>query len=117
MKGIDFAIKKAALELDIPEAQAKVVIMQYWQTIYKKLLAGENSAITVRHVGTFAMSRYKLNKYIEKRIRKVRNVEKSLKLSDEKKQEIITFEKNKLTLALKHRNDIAWQYAQNFGNI
>lgn len=117
MKGISFAIKKAALEMDIPEDQVKVVIMQYWQTIYKKLLSGQNSAITVRHLGTFAMSRYKLNKYIEKRIRKIRNVEKSLKLSDEKKEEIITFEKNKLSQALVHRNDIAWQYAKNFKNV
>jgi hypothetical protein len=117
LKGIDFAIRKAALELDIPEDQAKVVIMQYWQTIYKNLLSGVNSAITVRHLGTFGMSRYKLNKYIEKRIKKIRNVEKSLKLSDEKKEEIITFEKKRLSLALIHRNDIAWQYAENFGNV
>lgn len=117
MKGIDFAIKKAAKELDVPEDQAKVVIMQYWQTIYKILLSGSKSAVTVRHLGTFAMSRYKLNKYIEKRIKKIRNVEKSLKLSDEKKEEIITFEKKKLSLALVHRNDIAWQYAKNFGNV
>lgn len=117
MKSIDFAIRKAALELNIPEDQAKLAVMGYWETIYKKLLSGSNSAITVRHVGTFAMSRYKLNKYIEKRIRKVRNVEKSLRLSAEEKEKIITFEKKKLTLALRHRNDIAWQYAKNFGNV
>jgi hypothetical protein len=117
LKGIDFAIKKAALELDIPEDQAKKVIMEYWQSIYKRLLAGEDSAITVRHVGTFAMSKYKLGRYISKRIKKVKRVEKSINLNDEKKKEIITFEKGKIKKALKHRNDIAWNYAKNFGNV
>lgn len=117
MKNIDIAIKKAALDMDIPEDKAKVVVMAYWQEIYSKLLSGQRSAITVRHLGTFAMSRYKLNNYITKRLQKLKRVKKSVRLTDEEKEIIITNEKKRLTLALKHRNDIAWQYAQNFGNV
>lgn len=117
MKNIDIAIKKTALELGVPEDKAKVVVMAYWQEIYSKLLSGQRSAITVRHLGTFAMSRYKLNNYITKRVQKVKRVGKSVRLTDEEKEEIITNEKKRLSLALIHRNDIATQYAENFGNI
>lgn len=116
MKSIDFAIRKAAKDLDIPEDKAKVVVMEYWNTIYKKLLSGSNSAITVKHVGTFAISRYKLNISIRKKIGKIRRIRIS-KLSPEKKEEILTDDFKRLTLMLKHRNDIARQYAENFGNI
>jgi hypothetical protein len=117
VRGIDFAIRKAALDLGIPEEKAKVVVMEYWNDIYKKLLSGENSAITVRHVGTFAMSRYKLNNSITKRIKKIKRVKASKKITQEYKDEIVANDMKKLQLMLKHRNDIAIQYAQNFGNI
>lgn len=103
--------------MGIPEEAAKVVIMEYWKEIYSNLISGKCSAVTARHLGTFAMSRYKLNNYIMKRIQKVKRMAKSLRLTDEQKEEYITNEKEKISKALVHRNDIAWQYAKNFKNV
>jgi hypothetical protein len=117
MKSIDVVIRKTAGEMGIPEDQAKVVVMEYWNTIYKKLLSGEETAITVRHVGTFAMSRFKLYRLIRRRIGKIRYTKKNEKITEEFREIILADEYKKLSLAMKHRNTIAIEYAENFGNI
>lgn len=117
MKTIDSIIRKSAEDLGIPEDKAKKVVMEYWSVIYKKLISGANSAVTVRHVGTFAISRYKLKIGIIKKIQKIRRIRKSTNLTTEIKEKYLESEMTKLRKALVHRNDIAIQYAKNFGNI
>lgn len=117
MKNIDFVIKKTALELNIPEDQVKVVVMEYWKTIYNKILTGSETAITVRHIGTFTVSRWKLYNYIKKIIAKIKRIRKTDKLTDEKKKEILDLEYKRLRNCLYHRNKIAIDYAIQFGNI
>lgn len=117
MRSIDSAIKKAAIEWNIPEDQAKPIIMEYWETIYRKIVGGKFTAITARHIGTFAMSRYKLNINIRKTIKTLRRIKANNNIEPLKKEKIISDFEKKLKLALKHRNEIAIRYAQNFGNI
>lgn len=103
--------------MGIPEDKVKIVVMAYWNDIYKKLITGSNTAITVRHVGTFGMSRFKLKNNIKKRIAQIKGIEKSTRWEGEEKKQIIEEQKMKLRKALKHRNEIAINYAKNFGNI
>lgn len=117
MRNIDFVIRKTAQELSIPEDQAKPVVMAYWDEIYKKIVSGKETTVTVRHVGSFAISRFKLNLYIRKILDKIKRFKKTDKLTSEKKEECVTEEKRKLTRALFHRNKIAINYAQIFKNI
>lgn len=117
MKSIDLAIRKAAIELDIPEDKAKVVVMEYWDTLFSKLLSGQHSTLTARHIGTFVMSRYKLNNLICKSISSIRNVRNSKTLSDKKKKETLDKYYRRLRTALKHRNELAISYAKIFGNV
>ena len=80
-------------------------------------MGGTERAITVRHVGTFAISKWKLGKMILKLVGKMKRIRKSGKLSEEKKKKILENCTDTLSLALKHRNTIATEYAENFGNI
>jgi len=63
------------------------------------------------------MTKYNLRSLIFNCIGKIRRIKKSNKFTEEKKQEILNKEYEKLSLALRHRNEIAIQYAENFGNI
>jgi nucleoid DNA-binding protein len=117
MKGIDLAIRKAAIDLNLPEDQSKKVVMEYWETIYFSLLEGKETAVTIRHLGTFAMSRYKLNFLIRQLIKKIRATKGSKKLTEAKKEECVRNYSRKLRQALETRNKIAIEYAENFGNI
>lgn len=120
MKSIDSAIRKTILDLNIPagkEEQVRKVIMEYWEDIYLKVVSGRFTAVSIRHVGTLVMSRYKLNRLIINQIKKIRRVKKSKKFTDETKQVWLDNYYGKLRLALKQRNEIAIQYAEIFGNI
>lgn len=117
MKNIDFIIKKTARDLKLPENEVKLVVMEYWKSIYNKILTGSETTVTARHVGTFTVSRWKLNNYIKKIIAKIRRIKKTDKLSVEKKEEILTVEYKRLKNCLFHRDRIAKNYAEQFGNI
>ena len=117
MKGIEVAIQKTAEQLNLPEEKVRPIILEYWRTIYYKLIRLESMTISVRNVGIFTISRYKLNNYIKKTIYKIRNTKKSTRLSEEKKNSIIEAMTTKLKIALKMRNKIAISYAKQFKNI
>ncbi len=117
MKNIDSAIKKVSALLNIPEEKVKPVIMEYWENIYKKILKGEETTITARHIGTFTVSHYKLRPYILEKLRKIRNYKIAVNITEEKRIECITEETEKLRKALVHRNELAIQYAKMFKNI
>lgn len=107
MKGIDYVIKKTAAQLDIPEQKVDKVVMEYWDSIYKKLLKAEQTTVTVRHIGSFTISRFKLNNFIQKVIDKIRRVRKTDKISLEKKQETLDVEYKRLKKACLRRNELA----------
>lgn len=120
MKSLDYAIKKMASDRDLPEDQVRVLIERYWEEVYNKLVNGMEegkSTIFLRNIGMFTVSRYKLNKFIKKKIDKIKGMRRSEKYNDEQKKE---FEKRhipKLELSLKYRNLVAKDYAEKFGNI
>lgn len=117
MKNLDIAIKKAAQELDIPVDQAKVVVNAFWERVYKDLIGGKNVTTTVRHIGSFTISRKKLYLNIRKRIGKIRNYRTTTRFTEETKALYIEREMHNLRRALVHRNTLAIQYAKIFGNI
>lgn len=117
MKNIDHAILRTAKEWNLPEDKVRPVIMGYWEDIYKKLISGSKSAVTARHIGTFAISRYKIKRMISKRINMMKKIRVSDKVTDEKREEILQEDYKKLRKALAHRNDLATQYAKRFKNI
>ena len=112
MKGIDHAIRKASAELNIPEDKARVVIMEYWDNVYKKIIGGDSTSITVRHLGTFTMSRYKLNNFIVKKIRSIKKVRATKKFTEKKREDTLLNIYKLLRKALIRRNEIAEQYAK-----
>jgi len=107
LKGIDYVIRKTAAELNLPEDKVKPVVMEYWETIYKRLLKLETTTITARHLGSFTISRFKLNNFIQKSIDKIRRIRATDKLSQEKKDEIVMDEYKRLRTALARRNELA----------
>jgi hypothetical protein len=107
LKGIDYVIRKTAAELNLPEDKVKPVVMEYWETIYKRLLKLETTTITARHLGNFTISRFKLNIFVQKSVDKIRRIRATDKLSNEKKDEIITDEYKRLRTALARRNELA----------
>lgn len=118
MKNIEYVIKKTALELNVPEDQAKILIMGYWQESYEQVLSMKAEVIGWKHIGILTSSRYKINNYIRKAIKKIRGVQNSKEYTDEKlKQDILEKKYSKLRQALKRRNLLAIQYAKEFGNI
>jgi hypothetical protein len=116
VKSIDFVIRKTAAETGIPENKVKVVVMEYWETIYYRLLSAESTTITVRHIGSFTISKFKLGNFIKKKIDKIRRFQATDKLSPEQKLDYLQKEKAKLRVALRHRNVLAQQYADMFDN-
>lgn len=117
MKTIDHCIKKTAIELGVEEEEVKKVVMAYWEDIYYRLIKANNTAITVRHLGTFAISRFKLNRFIKKKIKLIKKMPTLETKTEKIKEDWMAKEREKLTLALKHRNEIAIQYAEIFGNV
>jgi len=112
VKGIDHVIKKTAIQLNLSEDKVKVIVMEYWSTIYTRILKLDTTTVTARHLGSFTISRYKLNNLIIKTIGKIKRVTKTDNLSKEKKDEILQNEYNKLSVALKRRNDLAVMYKE-----
>lgn len=106
MKGIDYVIKKTAVQLNLPETEVKKVVMEYWETIYKRLLKLDRTTITARHLGNFTISRYKLNNFIFKTIRNVRSLRKA-EMSEDARARLLEVNTNRLKVALQRRNDIA----------
>lgn len=115
MKGIDYVIKKTASQLNFPEAEVKKVVMEYWETIYKRLLSLEQTTITARHIGSFTISRYKLNNFITKTISDIRKyVPKNgvALIISEEQSETLARHRKRLQTACKRRDEIAVMFKE-----
>lgn len=121
MKNIDFIVKKTANDLNISEEIVRPFIDKYFKLCYDKMVLGkikdDDTTIFLRNIGLFTISRYKLNNHIVKKISKIKGMMKSNKYTDEVKKEYVQKQKTRLTKALKHRNIIAKEYAEIFGNV
>lgn len=107
MKNIDNIILKTSKDLDIPKEKVKLVVDEYWNEVYSKLLSLEATTVYIRNVGLITISRYKLRKFISRYISKIRSYDKTTKFSDSEKQVIVEKTKNKLRKALIQRDIIA----------
>lgn len=124
MKGIDYAIRKTLIDLNVPENksdEAKKIIGRYWKEIYDKTVAmkmeDDKSTLFLRNIGIFTISRFKLNKFILKTIGKLKGIVKSKKYSNEVKERQQRKLKAKLKKAMIHRNVLAIYYAKYYNNI
>jgi hypothetical protein len=120
LKSLDYAIKKTVVDTNLPASEVKMVIERYWAELSDKMINGmddDKSTLFLRGIGLFTVSRYKVNNFIAKRIKKIKGMEKSTKYSEETKKEVINRHKKKLTLSLSYRNLVAKDYAEKFGNI
>ena len=116
MKNIDHVIQRTASELGLPVEKVKPVVMEYWKTGFSRLINLESTTVSIRHVGNFTVSRYKLNNYIRKRIWRIKNTKKNMTSEPEKKQEMLDFHYDKLRKALVQRNILANHYQKIFKN-
>lgn len=116
MKNIDYVIQRTASELGLPVEKVKPVVMAYWKTACDKLTRLEATTVSIRHVGNFTISRYKLYGYIRKRIAKIKFAQTSGKYDYDpvKKQDILDFHYVKLRKALVKRNTLAKHYQKIF---
>lgn len=116
MKNIDYVIHKTATELGLPEDKVKTVIMEYWKTATLRLINLQATTVSIRHVGNFTVSRYKLNNYIRKRIEKIRFTRNTDKYDEQRRAEMLDFHTSKLRQALVQRNILAKHYRKIFKN-
>lgn len=117
MKNLEYVVRKTALELNLPEEKVRTIINAYWYKAFSGLVHLDETTVTIRHVGSFSVSRYKINNYIRKRIQKIRFLQGEPKLDEEKREEYLKYNYEKLSKALIQRNIIAKQYAKMFDNI
>lgn len=111
---INIINKQVARELELSEDLVKRINAYYWLNgIKAEFQCGSNSAIRIKNLGTFMISRFKLNKKIReliKEIRKISNLESDFKIRT--RQEVINERKEYLKVLLERRNDIAKLYYQ-----
>lgn len=112
MKGIDYVIKKTAVQLNLPEPEVKKVVMEYWETIYKRLFALEKTTITARGLGNFTISRYKLNNFISKTINDIRALKKSETIEPETREKLLEARTSRLKTACMRRDEIAVMFKE-----
>lgn len=120
MKNLEYAIRKTATEMDLPEDKVRIVIEKYWSEIYQKMVNGMEdgkATLFLRNVGLFTLSRYKLNNFIKKKIGKIKGMAKSTKYSEDVKKDFIEKQTKKLKKSLLYRNLVAKDYAEKFGNV
>lgn len=115
MKAINFVIKKVSEDSGLPRDQVKIVITKYWDEIYRRILSLDDTTIAIRHVGVITVSKFKLNKYISKRIHKIRTVRGS-DFTERKKEYLLTHHYERLKKALIKRNELAIQYSHDKNN-
>lgn len=114
MKNLEYVIKKTAADLELPESTVRPIVMEYWRNAMENIVRLQATTTSIRHVGNFAVAKYKLNNYIRKMIAKIRRTRSSVTFSEEKKQEIIAGYINQLKPALRERNILALHYQKMF---
>lgn len=114
MRDINYVIKKTAIELGLPENQVRIVLNEYWKSGLSNIFNLGKTTVSLRHIGNFTVSRYKLNNYIRKQIGKIRRMKTLDAVSEEKKKEILHQYYKKLNIALQQRNILAIHYQKMF---
>lgn len=114
MKNIDYVIQRTASELGLDPAKVKAVVNEYWKTATDRLTKLDSTTVSIRHVGNFTISKYKLNNYIRKRIYKIRYAKTTDKYDEQKRADVLEFHYKKLKKALVQRDILAKHYQKIF---
>lgn len=95
MKNIDYVNKKLSKEKGISIEIREKINNYYWDTVKTRLRELKSQGIYIKELGTMEVSPFKINEYI-KRIRTfIKNVRRSHKYGEERKERIITdYKKN-----------------------
>jgi hypothetical protein len=119
MKGLDFIIKKTTtdLKMETKQEDVKKLLTAFWKEAEQQMIHFDSTTIAIKKLGVFTISKLKVRNFISETIMKIRKTEKSVKYSEGSKKEIIETQKKRLRNALKHRNILAIDYAEKFGNI
>lgn len=110
MKNLDYVIKKTASDLGLPENKVRIVLKEYWKAGLQNVIKFNGRTTSFRYIGNFTVSKYKLDRYIIKLIRKIRNTKKTKKLSEENRAAALEVYYRDLRMALEQRNEIAISY-------
>lgn len=114
MKNLDHVIRKTAADLNLPEKEVHDILIGYWATVNKKVWELSETTIALRHIGVIAISRFKINNFIRKKIESIRRTRNSTKLTVEQKEmyELRLYER--LRKALYQRDKLAIHYQKKF---
>lgn len=118
MKGLDYVIKKTTADLKMEDRSedVKKLLTAFWQEVEQQLIHLESTTVSIKKLGVFTVSKLKVRTFIKKTIKTIRDT-KHRTYSEDNKQRHIENQTKKLRNALKHRNIIAKDYAEKFGNI
>lgn len=114
MKNIDYVIKKTAADLGLSEKEVRPVVMEYWRGHTANIIKFKATTSSVRYVGNFTVSRFKLYNYIRRIIGKIRRMRKITTISEEKRLAALSGYENDLRIALRERNILAVHYQKMF---
>jgi hypothetical protein len=118
MKGLDYVIKKttADLKMEAKSEDVKKLLTAFWEEVEQQVIHLESTTVSIKKLGVFTVSKLKVRTFIKKTIKKIRDT-RNMTYSEDNKQRQIANQTKKLRNALKHRNIIAQDYAEKFGNI
>jgi len=117
MKGLDFVIKKTSSDLNLPEDQVKKLLISYWKEIEQQITKIESTTVSIKDIGVITVSKLKIRNFIFDTIDRIKRMRKSNKYSEINKNKYLGIHFSKLKNALKHRNILAKDYAEKYGNI
>lgn len=93
------------MDLGISEDEVKTVVMEYWTSIYNNILNLDSTTVSIRHIGNFTISRYKLRNFLSNHIKRYKKV-KVL----ENKEKLLYSLMFKIDKASEKRNVLAEHY-------
>jgi hypothetical protein len=107
MKNINIVNKVIAKKVDKPLHVVAAINSHYWKTSRDKLVKAEPTTIFWKHIGSITISKYKVYSEIRRFIKKIKTTRVSEKYSQEGRERILRIAYERLTMLLKHRNNIA----------
>jgi len=110
MKNIDYVIKKTASDLGLPENKVRHVILEYWKEGFQNIITFTERTTSFKFIGSFTVSKFKLDKFIEKRIQQLARTKESKKITEEKRAMLLEIYQKDLELALIEKTNIDESY-------
>lgn len=107
MKNINIVNKVIAKKVDKPLHIVAAVNSHYWKASRDKLVKSEPTTIYWKHIGSITISKFKVYSEIRRIIKRIRKTKVSDKYSQEGRDRMIESFITKLTMLLRHRNNIA----------